>query len=145
MALATLFTQEEFKQALFNMQLDKSIEFDGLNLGFYQRFWTLSSNDIVCACNKWLEEGSIPIEVNGTNITLIPKYDNPNGMQDLLSISMCDILYKILSKALANRLRTVIGKCISREQFSLVKDHSILDNALIANELLHYMKKKPYN
>lgn len=41
---------------------------------------------------------------------------------------------------LANRLKQVLPKCISLEQYAFIQGLSILDNALLATEVLHYMK-----
>lgn len=55
---------------------------------------------------------------------------------------MCNVVYKVLSKVLANRLKLILGKCISENQYAFVPGHSILDNALAAIELVHFMKSK---
>lgn len=109
---------------------------------FYQRFWDICGVDVIAACKKWIDDGVIPQEINDTNIVLIPKCDNPSSMRDLRPISLCNVIYKILAKTLANRLAKVISVCISEEQSAFISGRSIVDNALIATELLHYMKCK---
>lgn len=59
-----------------------------------------------------------------------------------MPISLCNVLYKILSKVLVNRLKKDNGKLISIEQSTFIHEHSILGNALIADEILHHMKCK---
>lgn len=83
-----------------------------------------------------------PYAVNGTHVALTPKCEILKGMKDLCPISLCNMLYKILSKFLTNRLKKDNGKCISADQSTFIHGHSILDNALIANEILHHMKCK---
>lgn len=80
--------------------------------------------------------------MNDSRIALIPKCEHPQSMKDLRPISLCNMAYKILSKALANRLALIISKCISKEQSAFVAGRSILDNALIASEIVHYLKCK---
>ena len=63
-------------------------------------------------------------------------------MKDLRPISHCNVAYKILAKVLANRLKLVLPKIISKFQSAFVLGHSILDNVLIAFEVFHYMKRK---
>jgi hypothetical protein len=63
-------------------------------------------------------------------------------MRDWRLISLCNVLYKVIAKVLANRLKVVLDKCISANQSTFVPGRSILDNAMAAIELIHYMKAK---
>ncbi|GAU49866.1 hypothetical protein TSUD_366220 [Trifolium subterraneum] len=94
------------------------------------------------AASTWLERGYFPTSLNDTNICLIPKCDNPTSMKDLRPISLCNVLYKMISKVLANRLKCCLDKCVSQEQSTFVEGRSILDNALIATEVIHALKRK---
>ncbi|GAU22005.1 hypothetical protein TSUD_111440, partial [Trifolium subterraneum] len=124
------------------MHPDKSPGPDGFNPAFYQRFWEQCSDDIFSAASIWLERGYFPTSLNETNICLIPKCDNPTSMKDLRPISLCNVLYKMISKVLANRLKCCLDKCVSQEQSAFVEGRSILDNALIATEVIHALKRK---
>jgi hypothetical protein len=63
-------------------------------------------------------------------------------MKDLRPISLSNVLYKMVSKLLANRLKRCLDKCVSLEQSAFVEGRSILDNALIATKIIHTMKRK---
>ncbi|GAU36753.1 hypothetical protein TSUD_318520 [Trifolium subterraneum] len=140
--LTAPITKIEIQQALFQMHPDKSPGPDGFNPAFYQRFWEQCSDDIFSAASTWLERGYFPSSLNDTNICLIPKCDNPTSMKDLRPISLCNVLYKMISKVLANRLKCCLDKCVSQEQSAFVEGRSILDNALIATEVIHALKRK---
>ncbi|GAU49881.1 hypothetical protein TSUD_408200 [Trifolium subterraneum] len=135
-------TKVEIQQALFQMHLDKSPGPDGFNPAFYWSFWEHCSDDIFSAASTWLERGYFPTSLNETNICLIPKCDNPTSMKDLRPISLCNVLYKMISKVLANRLKCCLDKCVSQEQSAFVEGRSILDNALIATEVVNALKRK---
>lgn len=110
------FSHVEFSTTLSQMHSDKSPGPDGFNLGFFKQAWDLCGKDIFEVCCFWLERGYFPTSVNDTNIALIPKRDNPETMKDWRPISLCNVVYKILSKVLANRLKLVLHKCVSLVQ-----------------------------
>lgn len=75
-------------------------------------------------------------------ITLILKIDNPVNFANYRPISLCTVLYKIISKILANRLKTVFKHCISSSQSAFIPGKQILDNVVIAHKVIHFLKNK---
>lgn len=63
-------------------------------------------------------------------------------MTDLRPISLCNVVYKIISKVLANRLKRLIDSIISETQSAFIPDRLITDNIMVAFEVMHYMKRK---
>ncbi|GAU34276.1 hypothetical protein TSUD_321220 [Trifolium subterraneum] len=74
--------------------------------------------------------------LNSTFVSLMPKVDIPQCLNDFRPISLVGCLYKILAKVLANRLRLVIGSVISESHTAFVKDRQIIKGILIANEVV---------
>ncbi|CAN0919242.1 Transposon TX1 uncharacterized 149 kDa protein [Linum grandiflorum] len=127
---------------MFSMDADKAPGPDGLNPGFYQHFWHLIGDEVFKAACSWLEEGVLPSEIQDTNIVLLPKVDEPKGMKELRPISLCNVLYRLVAKVLANRLRRVMPKLISEEQSTFIVGRSIIDNVMVAFETIHSMKRR---
>lgn len=79
----------------------------------------------------------MPEGVNETSIVLIPKVHQPETLKDFRPISLCNVIYKVVSKCLVNRLRPLLQNIISPSQSAFIPGRLITDNALIAFECLH--------
>ncbi|KAJ8763443.1 hypothetical protein K2173_002326 [Erythroxylum novogranatense] len=141
-ALIAPFSDEEFRNALFQMEPNKASGPDGLNPAFFQKFWSIIGGDICQACREWLQLGALPPSLATTLIVLIPKCDNPLHVTEFRSIALCNVIYKILSKALATRLKSLLPTIISLNQSAFVPGRLITDNFIVASETLHGLKQR---
>lgn len=78
--------------------------------------------------------------INSTHIALIFKKDNLELVSDFRSIDLCNVIYKLVSKVICNRLKTIMPLIISHMQSVFILSRLITDNIIIAYELLHSMK-----
>jgi hypothetical protein len=138
--LISVFTADEVVQALKQMAPLKAPGPDGLPPVFYQRYWHLIGEDITEAVLASLNSGQILKAVNHTYVTLIPKVKNPEVVAEFRPISLCNVIYKIISKVLANRLKTILPHIVSESQSAFVPGRLITDNILVAFETLHHMQ-----
>lgn len=134
------FMEEEVKEALFQMYPMKAPGRDGYPAHFFQRNWDIFGHDIMRTVLQVLNGDDLPEEINSTFIVLIPKVPNPTSLGQFRPISLCNLIYKIISKAIANRLKTVIPEIISVEQSAFVPHRIISDNIIAAYECLHFMR-----
>ena len=89
-----------------------------------------------------LNSGNLPNALNHTFLTLIPKIKCPRRVTDFRPISLCNTLYKLISKVLANHLKKFLPQLISESQSAFLSGRLITDNILITHETLHYLKTK---
>ena len=140
-SLVAPFSKEEFTKAIEQMHPEKSPGPDGLNPRFYQRFWPLIGDQIFSVTSQWLSIGAFPLGLNNTLIVLIPKCENPSSMKELRLISLCNVLYKLVAKVLANYMKDVLCRLIYPSQAAFVPGRSIIDNILLVSKVLHYLKR----
>ena len=136
------FSKAEVETALKQMAPLKAPGPDGMPPIFFQHYWESIGDDVVKAVVSCLNSNSIEPGLNHTFITLIPKVKSPELVSEFRPIALCNILYKLVSKVLANRLKKVLPHIISESQSAFQSDKAISDNILVAFETLHHMKRK---
>ena len=96
------FTKEEVEDALKQMHPTKAPRPDGMSAIFFQKYWNIVGNDVICMVLNVLNSNESMAEINRTNITLIPKIKKPPKITEFKPISLSNVIYKLISKVLAN-------------------------------------------
>ncbi|KAL6227352.1 hypothetical protein ACLB2K_001311 [Fragaria x ananassa] len=139
--LTRVFTEEEVHRALKQMHPYKAPGPDGFSPIFYQRFWHLVGKDITKAVWCFMNSKDLMREVNETHVTLIPKVKDLEYITQLRPISLCNVIYKLGSKVLSNRLKPLLDLIIAPNQSAFVPGRQIADNSLLAFEVSHHLKR----
>jgi hypothetical protein len=136
------YTEEEITKALFQMAPSKAPGVDGFTAGVFHRHWDLLKDDVVHAVMDFLNGGVLPLGMNDTSITLIPKVRHPQKISQYRPISLCTVLYKTGSKCIANRLRAFLDDIIGEEQSAFVPWRLMTDNVMVVYESVHALRRR---
>ena len=87
--------------------------------------------------NNILHVGKLFTKVNHTLICLIPKKEIPDSVDDYRPVALCNVMYRIFSKLLANRLKPLLPKLTDFNHTAFISGRRITDSILLAYELCH--------
>ncbi|GKV23017.1 hypothetical protein SLEP1_g32806 [Rubroshorea leprosula] len=111
--LTSPFSEEEIKSAVWDCDSTKSPGPDGFNFKFIKTMWEDIKSDVV---------------------GFIQEFHEP--------ISLIGVMYKIVAKLLANRLRKVLDRVIGEQQMAFIEGRQLMDGVVIANEIIDEAKRK---
>ena len=141
-ALLAPYTVEDVRKALFDIGDLKAPGPDGLHAIFYKRFWPMLGEDLIEEVLKAINTCTISNGWNDTVIVMIPKINTPEKVTQFSLIILCNVVYKIIAKMVASRLKAFLPKIISPAQSAFVPGRLITNNILVAYECFHTIKNK---
>ena len=106
------FKAKEVWYALKQLHLTKAPEPDGMSPIFFKHYWNIVGPEVVNCVLSSLNSSRMPCRLNETYICLIPKVKSPQNITKFRSISLCNVVYKLISKILANKLKKVLAAVI---------------------------------
>ena len=104
---------QEVEVVLKGFKKDKSPGPDGWSVEFFLAFFDLIGEELVMVVEQARNEGKFPGTLNSTFLTLIPKCEKPSTFADFRPISLCNLVYKVISKIAALRLKPLLNRTIS--------------------------------
>ncbi|GKB48885.1 hypothetical protein Tco_0899638, partial [Tanacetum coccineum] len=137
MDMTRMVSDMEIKNAMFSMGNEKSPGPDGFRAAFFKEAWDIVGNDVILVVREFFVNGRLLKELNHTIISLIPKVSTPARVNDFRPISCCNVLFKCISKVIANRIKSCLKDLISPNQSAFVPGRSIADNILLTQEIMH--------
>ena len=122
------FLEEEIWTGISGLNsVNKAPGPDGFPIAFWIFSWDFVKNEVLGFFKEFHEHSRFVKNLNATFLVLIPKKQTVEDFKDLRLISLVGGLYIILTKVLANRIKRVIDKVISKSQNTFVEDRQILD------------------
>lgn len=123
---------------MHSFQKDKILGPYGWPIEFYLGFYEFLGKDLMRVVEEWAHHIHTPI--NSRFIAIIPKVDNLLSFDEFRPISLSNCLYIIISKIITRRIKEIISKKISREQFGFLEGRQIYEVVEVAQEGLHILK-----
>ena len=124
------------------LHLTKSPGPNGMSALFFQKYWSIVGTHVSNMALNVLNFGMTLFEINRTNIVLVPKTNNPQRMIDFRPISLCNTIYKIVTKILVNQLKHLMPTLVSSSQTAFVLGRRGTDNVITAQELVYTIEQK---
>lgn len=142
LSLESDIVPKEITGAVFQLGASKAPGANGYNGFFFQNYWHLVGPDVIAAILHFFTSGIMPPSLNSIDPVLLPKVLDPEELSQFRPISLCNFLYKVVSKVLVDRLKSYLPDIISQEQSTFISGRLIQDNIVVAHEVFHFLKRK---
>lgn len=111
-----------------------------VNSFFFKNVWSTVGEDVIETVKEFFTTGGLLKQFNTTTLTIIPKVQNPVGLNDFRPKVCCTVIYKVMTKIITSRMGKVLGKIINMAQLAFVPGKRIVENILLAHEIVNYHK-----
>lgn len=107
-------SEEELKSVIHKFQKDNSPGPDGWGVEFFKGLYEILGQDLLAVVDESKRNKMILPAFNSTFIALIPKKDSPSSFEDFRSNSLSNVVYKVITKIIANRIKSILFTHISK-------------------------------
>lgn len=125
-------TPADVKHEVFALPANKTPGPDGYSGEFYRKTWDIIGEDVTRAVLEFFRSGKLLKQWNCTAVSLIPKKVGADKLVDYRPISLCNVVYKVISKILAMRLQAITPHMVSNTQYAFIKGRMLVENVLLA-------------
>lgn len=131
---------QEVEKVVRQLKEGKAPSPDGFTSNFFHNLWDMIKLEVwqvmeESRTSKWM----LP-SMNATFITVIPKEAQSRTTEKFRPIVLCNVIYKIVSKVIASRLKLLIPLLISPEQSGYVEGRQITDGIILTHEIIYFFK-----
>lgn len=111
--------------------------------GFFKSAWEIVGEEAILSIKQFFADGFLPAATNSTILTLVPKFPGASRLSEYRPISCLNTVYKVISRLLVAKLKLILQHLILPCQTAFVKDRLLVENTVLASELIHgYHKNK---
>ncbi|MES9884044.1 MAG: reverse transcriptase domain-containing protein [Sedimenticola sp.] len=137
-----VLSEPECFNALKEMNNNKSPGTDGITTEFYKLFWNEIKTYLIKSLNYSLEIGELTVLQKQSVINLIPKKGKDGtNLANWRPISLLNIDYKIATKTIANRIKSVLNNLIDSSQTGFIKGRYIGENIRLLFETIDFVNE----
>ena len=140
--LISPFSEQEIREAVFQMEHNKAPGPDGFPAEFYQVFWEVIKKDLLARFSDCYEEKLPLFCLNFGVISLIPKTNDAKKIQQYRLICVLNVSFKIFAKVGTNRINKVAQSVIQPSQTTLIPGRNIMEGVVILHETIHELHTK---
>ena len=130
------------ESALKSFKKEKAPGPDGFPVEFFLAFFDLLGEELVELVEDARISGRVLPSLNSTFITLVPKSDKPTTFTNFCPISLCNLIYKLIAKVAALRIKPFLDHFITPQQFGFLKNRQIMEPIAITQEVLHSIRSR---
>ncbi|KAK9074986.1 hypothetical protein SSX86_003305 [Deinandra increscens subsp. villosa] len=135
------FSAEELKEVVWNCAPSKAPGLDGFNIKFFKHHSDLMGPALLEVMQQFHSYDQSSPGCNSSFITLTPKVSDPIDYGQFRPVILIGSIYKIIAKVIYSRIKKVMNSIISDTQSAYLEGRSILDNPLILNESIAWLKR----
>ncbi|KAJ4761696.1 RNA-directed DNA polymerase (reverse transcriptase)-related family protein [Rhynchospora pubera] len=137
-------TDQGIIQTVFSIHPDRASGPDGINGRAVQLYWAEFGPSVMFEVKNFFQTAHLDANVATSNMVLVPKVESAKHVTDFRPISVCNFLYKVISKILANRMKRFIPALVSTNQTAFTPGRDISENMVVFREVMHSIKKRSF-
>ena len=144
-ALDSELTLEESTVAVNQMASRRAPGIDGLSTDFYQRFWNTLGPDLHSVLLECFRTGSLPVSCQRAVLSLLPKKGDLALLKNWRPVALLCTHYKVLYRALSNRLKDILGILVQTDQKYCVPDRKTMGNIFLIRDVIDVCRSQNVN
>ncbi|CAI5948972.1 unnamed protein product [Closterium sp. NIES-65] len=136
------WSEAEVKEALDGMAKGKSPGADGIPKEFFSQHWDSLGGDVLGFAKRFEETAVLPPAALEAVTVLLHKKGAKDQVQNYRPITLLNSTYKLVARVLANRMRKVLHKVISEEQYGFLPGRRLADGVSLIADIVDAAKCK---